>query len=176
MSIPNPNFHCDELEQAVSAARPIIENVDELRNRVSADIKALGTRLNGLRYPFEYPLGKGFVVPECDGNYVAAALEDCGCTSGEVHEESLAWETDATGRFRFVYALSKWDGSIEVDMPGGPLFWDESTMTRDAKPLIETKWEIRKRLFRKLPDFVRALGKHFAVEPVPELDPDGLPF
>jgi len=43
---------------------------------------------------------------------------------------------------RLLYEVSQWDGSIDVDAPCGPYFWDETTLRREAKPLIETKFEM----------------------------------
>jgi hypothetical protein len=151
-------FASEELQKAVAAARPILEGVDEARNRVSNDIKALETYLQrlDLKGSFRYPLNKGF-VPD-DDQYVAGALEAVGTASGVVEEEALVWD-----EHRLLYERSRWEGCVDVDMPGGPFFWEESTLERDAKPLIETKFEIRKRMYQHLPDFVSALARHFDI-------------
>jgi hypothetical protein len=72
---------------------------------------------------------------------------------------------DAHGKLRLLYEVSEWDGYVEVDMPGSPFFWDESTLQRNVKPLIETTFEVRKRAHNQLPAFVTALGKHYAIDP-----------
>jgi len=162
-----PTFSSEELQKAVADARPILEGVDEARNRVSNDIKALETYLQGLdlKGSFRHPLGKYFVDPEGkDPQYVAASLEFSGSASGGIEEETLVWGEDRSGRVRLLYELTRWQGYVDVDMPGGPFFWDDATLEREARPLIETKFEIRKRMYQHLPDFVASLAKHFHVD------------
>ena len=72
----------------------------------------------------------------------------------------------ATGRG--VSSLKSFE--VALDAPGGPLFWDDATLTREAKPLIETKFEIRKRMYQHLPDFVARLAKHLDVSQKFQLD------
>ena len=165
-----PIFSSPELQKVVADAKPILEGVDEARNRVSNDIKALETYLQSLdlKTSFKHPLGPSF-IPD-NHKEVAAALQYSGSASGGIQEEALVWGEDAGGRFRLLYELNRWQGYVEVDAPGGPLFWDDATLTREAKPLIETKFEIRKRMYQHLPDFVARLAKHLDVSQKFQLD------
>jgi|SRR5581483_280639 len=179
-STPTPAFSSPGLQQAVGEVRPLLEGADDARNKVSNDIKALEAYLQrlDLNTSFRFSLGKYF-IPEGDGQSVAAALEYGGNASGGIGEEALAWGPDSSGKFRLLHEVSEWEGSVEVDVPGGPFFWDESTLRTEAKPLIETKFEVRKRMHSHLPSFVKALGKDLAVEPVsidPKSDIEDLPF
>jgi hypothetical protein len=36
---------------------------------------------------------------------------------------------------------------------------------RHVKPLIETKFEVRKHMYNRLADFITALGEHYAIDP-----------
>ena len=157
-----PTFSSPELQKVVAAAKPVLEGVEEARNRVSNDIKALETYLQSLdlKTSFRHPTGECF-FPE-DDRVAAAALEYSGSASGEIREEALVWSEDK-GSFRLLYEVSCWDGSVEVDSPGGPLFRDDNTLRREAKPLIETKFEVRKRMYQHLPNFVAHLAKHLDV-------------
>src|SRR5262249_32678727 len=150
---------------AIDKARETLEGADEARNRVSQDIMALESYLVSLRLttPFRHPLRK-ILIPDDEQN-VAASLEFGGSASGKIREDALILDEDAHGKVRLLYEVSEWDGSIEIDMPGGPYFWNEDTLQRDVKPLIETKFEIRKQMFGMLPDFVTALAKHYAITP-----------
>src|SRR5262249_20687904 len=114
-----------------------------------------------LKTTFRHPVGM-MLIP-ADEQHVRAALEYSGSASGTVQEEALVWGPDSNGKSRLLYEVSLWDGYIEVDVPGGPYFWDEKTLRREAKPLIETKFEIRKRLYEYLPAFVANLAKHLDV-------------
>jgi len=158
-----------------------LEGTEEARNRVSNDIKALEAYLDGLdlKTSFRHPVRK-YLVPDEDRGQVAAALEYGGSASGTIEEEALVWRPDSNGRPRFLYEVSRWEGYIDVDAPGGPYFWDEATLRSEAKPLIETKFEIRKRMYQHLPDFVASLAKHLAVDPrapiVPKARLDDVPF
>jgi hypothetical protein len=159
-----PAFSSPELQKAINDVRPVLEGADEARNRVSNDIKSLEQYLQdlGLKCSFRYTLGKGF-VPEND-QYVQHFLEESGSADGAVKEEALVWGPDCNGNSRLLYELSRWNGCLAIDIPGGPLFWDEATLSRDAKPLIETKFDIRKRMYNRLSDFVKALAAEFSIE------------
>lgn len=172
-----PAFSSPELQAAIEKSRKALEGADEARNRVSQDIKDLEVYLVGLGLttPFRYPLGMA-LMPE-DDQHLAASLEYSGSASGKVQQESLVLGEDAHGKMRLLHEVCEWEGYVEIDIPGGPFFWDESTLQREVKPLIEAKFEVRKRLFNKLPAFVTALAKHYAIDPDKATDSDGdIPF
>jgi len=158
-----PSFSSPELQKIVTQVRPILEGADEARDRVSNDIKALEAYLYSLdlKTTFSHPLGR-VLIPDDEQN-VPAALEYGGSAPGTIQEEALVWGPDGKGRPRLLYEVSLWDGFVDVDVPGGPFFWDEKTLRREAKPLIETKFEIRKRMYEYLPAFVANLAKHLDV-------------
>src|SRR2546430_448541 len=158
-----PTFSSPELQKVVTDVRPILEGADEARNQVSNDIKALETYLDSLdlKTSFRHPIGK-MLIPD-DEQRVPAALEYGGSASGTIEEEALVWGPDSHSKSRLLYEVCQWDGSIDVDVPGGPYFWDETTLRREAKPLIETKFEIRKRVYQHLPAFVANLATHLDV-------------
>ncbi len=176
-TVHRPAFTSPELQAALDKARELLEGADEARNRVSQDIKALESYLVSFRLttPFRHPLGKT-LVPDDEQN-VAASLEFGGSASGKIQEDALVLDEDAHGKVRLLYEISEWNGYVDVDMPGGPYFWDEDTLQRDVKPLIETKFEIRKRVYNQLPAFVTALAKHYAIDPNKLTDwDDEIPF
>jgi len=182
MNVPSkPTFDFQELQQAVDAARPIVENVDEARDRVSNDIKNLEAYLKGLglEVAFRYSLGKALVEPEDDNGAQQYSIEEYGGASGQIEEESLAWDLDKTGKFRLLYELDRWDGCVNYDAyPAGPYFWDEKTLVREVKPLIETGFETRKRMYKHLPEFVRKFAKSMCADPNQDhlLGDDEIPF
>lgn len=176
-TVQRPAFSSPELQSALDKARETLEGADEARNRVSQDIKALESYLVSLRLttPFRYPLGKT-LLSDNDQN-VAASLEYSGSASGKIREDALVLDEDAHGNVRLLYEVSEWDGYVDVDVPGGPFFWDEGTLQRDFKPLIETKFEVRKRAYGQLPAFLTALAKYHAIDPNKLNDLDGeIPF
>jgi hypothetical protein len=156
-----PSFSNQELQTAVAKVRPILEGVDEARNRVSNDIKVLEAYLQrlDLKTPFRFSTGKGFVPPEGREELEAGNLREYGSAAGEIEEESLLWSDGGNGNFRLLYERNRWQGGIEADAPGGPLWWDDTSLRREVKPLIETKFEIRKRMYAYLPDFALGLAK-----------------
>lgn len=164
-TIHRPAFSSPDLQAALDKARVTLEGAEETRNLVSQDIKALENYLVNLRLipPFRYGLGKA-IVDDGEQNF-AASLEFAGTASGKIQEEALVLDEDAHGKLRLLYEVSEWDGYVEVDMPGGPFFWDESTLQQEIKPLIEAKFEVRKRAYSQLPAFVTALSKHYAIDP-----------
>lgn len=175
--VHRPAFASPELQAALDKAREALEGADEARNGVSHDIKALESYLISLRLitPFRHPLGKS-LVPDDEQN-LAASLEFSGSAGGKIRENALVLGEDAHGKVRLLYEVSEWDGYVDVDMPGGPFFWDENTLQRDVKPLIETKFEIRKQVYGQLPAFIAALAKRYAIDPNKLADwDDEIPF
>jgi hypothetical protein len=175
-TIERSAFSSPELQAAVDDACGTLEGADEARDRVSNDIKALETYLVSLRLtpPFRHPLGKRF-LPDDEQN-VAASLEFGGCAGGKIEEDALMLGEDEHGKVRLLYEVCQCEGCVDVDAPGGPYFWDEDTLHRDVKPLIETKFDIRKQVYNDLPAFVAALAKNYAIEPNSFADVDDVPF
>jgi hypothetical protein len=162
-----PTFSSPDLQQAINDARKTLEGFDDARNQVSIDIKQLETYLEGtgLKTRFYYGLGK-MLVDKGDGRNIQMDLEWSGTASGIIEEEALVWG-EVAGRYRLLYQRTEWDGYVDVDVPGGPYFCDEATVRRELKPLIETKFEIRKQMYGRLPDFVNALATHLKVDSRP---------
>jgi hypothetical protein len=136
---PIPAFSSPDLQKALEDVRPALEGADKARNRLSEDIKALEGYLQKLDVKTDYwfGLGKAFVGEEGD-QHLAAAMEYSGCASGVINEEFLAWVSDKRGKRRLMYEVRAWQGNIDIDMHGGPLFWDSSTETTEVSiPLIE---------------------------------------
>jgi hypothetical protein len=176
-AVSPPAFSSPELQAAIDKAREALEGADEARNRVSQDIKTLESYLIGLNLapPFRYSFGK-YLIADNDQD-VAASLEYGGSADGKIGEDALLLDKDASGKVRLLYEVCEWEGCVEVDGPGGPFFWNDETLKRDVRPLIETKFETRKRVYNHhLPAFVIALAKHYAIDPSKLTDPDELPF
>lgn len=175
-TVRSPAFSSPELEAALDKARETLEGADETRNRVSQDIKALESYLASLNLtvPFRHALGKMLLPDDAQG--VAASLEYGGSASGKIKEDALVLDRDSRGSIRLLYEVSQWEGYVNVEAPGGPYFWDEDTLEREVKPLIETKFEVRKRVYGNLPAFVTALAQHYAVDPWKLSDTNDIPF
>ncbi|MBP6013142.1 MAG: hypothetical protein KBA31_13025 [Alphaproteobacteria bacterium] len=176
-TVQHPAFASPELQATLDKACKTLEGVEEARSRVSQDIKALESYLVNLRLttPFRHPMGK-VLVPDDEQN-VAASLEFGGTASGKIREDALVLGEDAHGKVRLLYEISEWDGYVDVDVPGGPFFWESDTLQLDVKPLMETKFEIRKQVYKQLPAFVAALAGHYAIDPNQLTDwDDEIPF
>lgn len=175
-----PEFHSSELRRAVTDASAAIDGLDEGRNRVSKDIKSLEAylRTSCPKETFRYCYMTTFESPEGEEQYLAMNLDFGGSASGYVVEEALLWGTDNTGKVRLLHEYCRWEGYVDVDVPGGPYFRHEGTLERQLRPLIETPFESRKEAYKHLPAFVRSLGQYLEIDrredPVDE-DPD-LPF
>jgi hypothetical protein len=156
-----PTFRSIELQQAFQSTRAIIEGLDEARDRVSNDIKSLEAYLQSvnLRQPFRHSIG------------MSQPKDDDGSIDGRrIQEEVLAWDQENTSsRFRLLYEVTTWPGHVDIYEYGGtpdtPAFVSKVNAPRErrVKPLIETKFETRRRLHAHLPDFVNGLAKHVGV-------------
>ena len=50
-------------------------------------------------------------------------------------------------------------------MPGGPYHWDDSTLVCERKPLIETPFDVRKRMYEThVVDFVNVIAKQVRID------------
>lgn len=128
-----------------------------------------------MKIAFRHCLGKGFVEPDGERYSAAMSLELAGTASGAIEEEALVWDQNATGTFRLLFENRRWDGGIDLDLPGH-FFWDETTLAREVKPFIETRFEIRKRMYKHLPEFVKRLASQFSLDhAVSSLEQD-IPF
>jgi hypothetical protein len=160
-----PKFSSPELQKAIDAARPALEGADDAKSRLSTDLKQLESYLRevGLSQAFRLSTGKGF-SPE-DTRDAEVNLDATGSASGFIEEESLLWAKDGNGRFRLLYEQCRWEGGVDVDMPGGPYYWVESTLAREVKPLIEASFEVRKRMYEShVVDFVNAIVKQVRID------------
>ena len=167
MSLSNFHFHSDELKEAITLASTTIKDFDAAWDRQTEDINALEIyiRESELKIPFCYPLGKSFYDhPGADSLSTMFSLEYGGSASGEIHEDCIVWGPFKNQQFRLLYEHRKWEGGIELDIPGGPYHWDESTLFAKATPLVDAGFEVRKRLFKHLPEFVRALNEHLLID------------
>jgi hypothetical protein len=142
-------FCSESLQSALDGARSVFESLDEARTRVSNDIKKLEAYLQqDLKDEFRFPIPpKSF-------------------SEGKVIEEAIVWGPFGEGRYRLRYEVSKWEGRFDLDDDSGPLFWDPGTLERESKPLIEAKFEIRKRMYSALPQFVIAFRDHIHIDEI----------
>ena len=176
MKSTNIAFASAELQKALDEARPFIEGVEEAMTRVSNDIKALETYLQNLelKREFRFGVGKSF-VPNIENTHSSIEHEDYeGCTIRRIEEEALVWGMNVTGAFRLLFEVTSW---IEVDFDLDYMR-DEGTLQRHTRPLIETTFEVRKRMYEHhLADFITKLGDELRVSP-PTRSPrgDDLPF
>ena len=167
MSLSNFNFHSDELKKAITEASAVIGDFDAARDRQTEDIKALELYIkeSGLKIPFCYPLGKSFWdFPDANELSSAYSLEYGRAASGEIHEDCIVWGMDKNQQFRLLFEQKKWDGGIDVDIPTGPYYWDESTLLSKAWPLVDVGFEDRKLVYKHLPEFVKALAEHLLID------------
>ena len=137
-----------------------MEGADEARNPVSQDIKALESYLVSFRLATRFRhLGEDLGPRQRAERRCIVGFRRVSA-SGKVQEDALVLDEDVYGKVRLLYEVSEWDGYVNIDMPGGPYFWDEDTLPRDVKPLIETKFEVRKQGYGQLPAFVTAPAKY----------------
>ena len=171
-----PAFQSSSLRNAVAASRDALEGFNEARDSVSNDIKALEAYLQstGVAKRFRLSLGKS-ITPDEHVN-AASYLEYAGGLSGTIDENAIVWGEVEGGKWRLLYETSRWEGSVDVDIPGGPYFLDESTLKRQERPLIETRRETRIACYEHLPQFVADFAESLRIWPLKRPFPDDVPF
>jgi hypothetical protein len=177
LSPATPAFQSSTLRNAVAASRDALEGFNAARDAVSNDIKTLEAYLlsTGVTQTFRFALGKSIATDGNDAAF-ASALEYGGGASGTIEENAIVWGETTGGKWRLLFETNSWDGSVEVDAPGGPYFWDEATLSREVKPLIETKLEIRIAYYEHLPQFIRAFADTLRIGPLRVGIDDEVPF
>lgn len=153
-----------------------MESAEDVKNRVSKDIKELESYLKGLNFKHDFRHNIG-CSEYAVGDDARASLEDMGIADAERKLEFLSWGPDQKGVFRLLYEVNYWDGSIDVDAPGGPYFWDSDSHRQEIRPLIEASFDIRKRVYQDhLSTFIKSLANDLRIEKGSMPVEDEIPF
>lgn len=165
-----PTFHDPRLQEALEIAKPHIEGFPSNLDRISEDIKTFEEYLNDhVSEVIEFELSSG----DCEYSEDAPGLYHV-----ERETEHLVYGRSGK-RWRVFYKKVQWEGE-DGDDSSFSLEWKVAHF-RESRPLIETKAQVRIRASKVLPDFLKKVARHFAIEPSvldekPELDPSEIPF
>ena len=147
-------FHDPRLQQALEVATPHIEGFSANLDAMSEDIKTLEDYLNDKQ--------------------VRVVIEHEFATYGrERHGEGVTQESEhlvfgnSGNRWRVFYKRIRMRGSYHMEMESC-IQWFRADFL-ETRPLIEAKTEVRVRAHKALPDFLKKVARHFAIDPT-ELD------
>jgi hypothetical protein len=158
-------FFSSDLNDTFEKYGDVLIGFNTARDQLSTDIKALEKKLQdaALEVSFSYSLGKNFISRDGDEAAVAFGLQESGSASGLISEDFIRWDKDSNGKFRLLFEESLWEGGIDIDTPSGPFFPEGDPVKSEARPLIETKLEIRMKAYKHLSYFVKAFAEHVSL-------------
>jgi len=108
---------------------------------------------------FEATIGKCFVSND---HATAAAIEYGGTANGGIEEEALVWASPLAATS--ACSMSKAAGTVTSILTGWrSVFWEDETLDRESKPLIETKFRDQEADVSSPPAFV-ALSRNLAMD------------
>ena len=172
MTSNSPAFSSPDLQKALDAVRPALEGAEEARNRVSNDIKALEAQLDGYKIKTVVRFSTGFDLErpvDMEESEFVWRMSDFGSGPARVTETFLVWGPDASGRNRLLHEVVRCEGFFNREPANGAtgIFPDpQLEFFREAKPLIECKFEVRKAMYEHLPAFVTKVGEALTVKPM----------
>ena len=154
-------FHGSALHQAVASFGHATRGVEAHRNRVSQDIKALETYLQGLpcQTPFRLCLGQDFdtaLVPPIAAKLLPATEPEAALGVALV----LALGPNPKGKTRLLLEVSIGFPASDLGLPDRGANAPGELRYRECKPLIEHTWAIRAQVYPRLPEFLHALAEH----------------
>lgn len=181
MTSNTPTFSSPDLQRAFESVRPTLEGAEEARNRVSSDIKALEARLESYKIKTEVRFFVRFDLErpiDMEDSEFVWRQSEFGSGPARITATFLVWGPDANGRNRLLHEVVKSEGFFNREPSNGAtgIFPDpEQEFFREAKPLIECKFDVRKAMYEHLPAFVTKIGEELTIKPL-VLPTEEIPF
>ncbi|MEE9393919.1 MAG: hypothetical protein V3W41_15565 [Planctomycetota bacterium] len=160
MDTSAPRFNSAKIQKAVEAATRNFAKADVARNQISDDIRTLESYLQSSAVEIEFRFRLG--------SPILSSIPHESCAPGELHEEFLSWSANAGGQFRLTYELGKFEDHEVLAEVGDNSLWEVPSGYCEARPLIETPFEVRHRLYPALSEFIDALAEALSVEDEPD--------
>ena len=153
------HFNSKALQECIKAAQPILDNINRAKDAVSEDIKLLDKYLSSinLNESFTYTISDSSSCIEIYETDDFRMISSCLCT-----EEYLAWDSK---KKRILFVQNEYHGTIHQEASDEPVIDQSSCKSIVNKPLIETTFEIRKRVYENhyLADFLNSIARKFDI-------------
>lgn len=168
------NFMSKELQEAVNKAKPVLEQIIQTKDQISKEIKYLEEFLK------DFAINDSFVY-RIQSPFDTSSFTDCDigefCLTGwaVTNDEQLLWDKD---KKRLMYLLVQYHAEVQLDTHT-PVILDEASRKQIIlKPLIETSFELRKRIYEEnhLSDFLCELTAKYQVNLKKEISSSDIPF
>lgn len=168
------NFMSPDLQKAFDNAKPVLEQIPQTKNQISNEIKHIEKSFK------EFSIGENFEY-RIQSPFETTSFTSCDiseyCLTGwaVTNEELLIWDKD---KKRLMYQLNQFDADVALDTPN-PVTVDEATRNQLIyKPLIETSFEIRKKVYEQnhLCNFINQLTSKYQVNIKEVEEPSDIPF
>ncbi|MFM9185156.1 hypothetical protein [Legionella pneumophila] len=168
------NFMSKDLQDAFNKAIPVLEKITEIKNQISKEISFLENSLKSfaINDNFSYFIQDPY-------NTTSFSNADIGeyCLSGTAitNEELLLWDKN---KKRLIYQLNQYEAEVDLENPSPVTLIISSQKTILSKPLIETAFEIRKKVYEKqyLTKFLHDLTARYQVNLKSEPESSDIPF
>lgn len=162
----HPKFSSRQLREAASKASQEITSFSANLDAVSRDIKLLEAWLqeHDVCLQVEQVIGTTTECLEADNGYSLGGQPMYNGSAVRVTEK-VAWgKHDSTGRWRLLYIKEAADGEVEIDE--GTLLLERFGTPRqlEARPLIETPFQMRLKAHKQLPELLEAITAQTKVD------------
>lgn len=149
------HFQSKDLQEVYENSRNTLENIAVIQDQISQDIKTLEKYLGkiGFSEHFIYQIDHGFVAEDDGSLPMSLVLDICG----KFCRELLIWDPELK---RLLYSSEEQRASLCTDERKYHFDGDYTEIT-PKKPLIETKFQIRKKMFAHLPKFLNLIAEQY---------------
>lgn len=166
-------FNSTDLQDAFEKARPVLDQLNDTKNIISTEIKALEKYFQNihlgddLTYRIQDPCQTTSFI-DCDiGEYCLSGWAVTG-------EELLIWDNQQK---RLIYQCNQYDADVDLDSNLPVKVNKDSCREVTRKPLIECKFDIRKRIYEEhLSKFLQMITEKFTLQPKEEPALLDIPF
>ncbi len=159
-------FNSKRLQSCIDLTKPVLDKIHEIKDSISEDIKQLEKyfKTTNISESFQYIISDPWSVSN-----VACKLDRFGQGDGIATEEYLKWDHEIK---RLIYVRKEYDASVNLSLPDkeaeliGYVHFNKSHPINSInKPLIETSFDVRKRMFEHnhIEEFLFAIAKRYDV-------------
>lgn len=168
------NFMSKDLQDAFNKAKPVLEKITETKDQISKEISFLEKSLKSFAINDNFTY---FIQDPYDTTSFSDADIGQYCLSGTAitNEELLVWDKN---KKRLIYQLNQYEAEVDLEAPSPVTLNISSKKTIFYTPLIETAFEIRKKVYEEqyLAKFLYGLIARYQVNLKSEPESSDIPF
>jgi len=150
-------FNCKNLQECYELTAPILNNINQIKDCVSEDIKSVEKYLKSIQLPESI----SYIISDPEESFEPLAHDEFKLiTSASCIEEILTWDHV---KKRLMFSQNLYVGIIHHEVSETPTIDRDSRNEIINKPLIETPFEIRKHVYANnyLIEFLKNIARKY---------------